>query len=205
MALINRPMYEHFGARHLGVKGPGALTQLEEGVMGTLPLDLHADFAYWFIQGFRVYSASVFQAAVVGQSACIGISLENDDDEWLSRIINIDVSNVSGSGAQWAGRVLRCARSAFTSDPGIEGFSTDTRVPEAQPSQSIIVNGNHAVPPGVELTQFDTQNDPDILSEKRIPLLVSPGQVIYVAHGTANVYMRVSFVWVEIPAYRAEL
>ena len=55
MALINRPIYEHFGARHLGVKGPGALTNLEEGVMGTLPLDLSSDPSYWYIQGFRTF------------------------------------------------------------------------------------------------------------------------------------------------------
>ena len=36
-------MYEHFGARHLAVKGPGAMTTLEEGVMGVLPLDMMAD------------------------------------------------------------------------------------------------------------------------------------------------------------------
>ena len=198
-------MYEQFAARHLAVKGPGALTTIEEGVMGTLPLDLSSDFSYWYVQGFRIYSASVFQAAVAGEYAAIGVSLENTDDQWLSRIINIDVSSPSGSGAQWAGSVYRCARTAFSSDPGIYGYSTDTRIAEAQPSQSVIVNGNHAANPGVSLTQFDTQNDPDLLSENRIPLLVSPGQVIYVAHGTSNTYMRVSFCWVEIPAYRAEL
>jgi len=46
MALINRPMYEHFGARHLGVKGSGAMTTLEEGVMGVLPLDMSSDPIY---------------------------------------------------------------------------------------------------------------------------------------------------------------
>jgi len=63
MALINRPIYEHFGARHLGVKGPGALTQLEEGVMGVLPLDLSADPIYWNIQGIKMYMARVNQGA----------------------------------------------------------------------------------------------------------------------------------------------
>jgi hypothetical protein len=205
MALINRPMYEHFGARHLGVKGQGAMTYLEEGVMGTLPLDLMSDFAYWYIQGFRTYAGSVSQTGAVGKYSAVGLSLENDNDQWLSRIINIDVTSPSGSGAQWSGTVNRCARTAFSSDPGIEGHATDTRVPETQPSQSIIVNGDHAALPGVELTQFDTQNDPDILGANRLPLLVSPGQVIYVAHSATATDVRVSLCWVEIPAYRAEL
>jgi hypothetical protein len=205
MALINRPMYEQFGARHLGVKGPGALTQLEEGVMGTLPLDLSSDFAYWYIQGFRTFAGSVFQAGVGSQYSSVGLSLEDVTDQWLARIISIDCSISSQSGAQWEGSIYRCARSAYSSDAGIEGHSTDTRVAEGQPSQSIIVNGNHASPPGTLLTEFDTANDPDILKSNRIPLLVSPGQVIYVQHNTVDTNFQVGICWVEIPAYKAEL
>ena len=198
-------MYEAFGARHLAVKGPGALTQLEEGVMGTLPLDLSADFAYWHIQGFRTFSAFVSQAAVAGQMASVGLSLEDSDDEWLSRIISIDVSKMFPGAGGSDIEIFRCARSAYTSDPGIEGHSTDTRVAEAQPSQSILVNGNHAANPGVRLGSYRTEAFADWYAQNRIPLLVSPGEVIYIADTQVNRPLVTTFCWVEIPAYKAEL
>ena len=204
MALINRPMYEQFGARHLAVKGPGALTQLEEGVMGVLPLDLSSDFAYWHIQGFRTFSKNVFQAGVAGQFPAIGLSLEGTDDQWLSRIISIDVSQMAVPAGSDIG-LFRCARTAFSSDPGIIGTSTDTRVAEAQPSQSILLNGNHAANPGTQLGLYHTFGDPDWFSQNRIPLLVSPGEVIYIASPVAGGTLVCTWTWVEIPAYRAEL
>jgi len=205
MAQINRPMYEEFGARHLAVKGPGALTQLEEGVMGTLPLDLSADFAYWHIQGFRTFSKNVTQAGVAGQFASVGLSLEDATDQWLSRVISIDVSEMATIGGGADVDIFRCARTAYSSDPGIEGTSTDTRVAEAQPSQSILVNGNHAANPGTQLGSYHTAGEPDWFSQNRIPLLVSPGEVIYISGNIAGGVMVCTWTWVEIPAYKAEL
>jgi hypothetical protein len=204
MALINRPMYEHFGARHLGVKGPGALTNLEEGVMGVLPLDMSADPAYWYIQGIRVYSQSIFQAAVSSQYAACGLSIENTSDQWLTKIICIDFTTSSqyGNGTY---DINRCARTAFSSDPGVYAYSTDTRISESQPSQTIMLNGNHAVNPGVELQKVDTRGDPDRLHWSEMPMIVSPGQCIYVASRDLNTAFRVGFMWAEIPAYKAEL
>jgi len=200
-ALINRPMYEHFGARHLGVKGPGAMTTLEEGVMGTIPLDLMGDFSYWHLQGFRTYSASVSQGPSAGLYSTVGLCIENNSDLWLSRIIAIDLS--ARDAEFWVGR---CARGDFSSDPGVHGYGTDTRIPEAQPSQSVLLNGDIAATPGQALSLFDNAAEQiDIVDDKRIPLLVSPGQCIYVQHSQVNVNVRASFCWVEIPAYKAEL
>ena len=198
MALINRPMYEHFAARHLAVKGPGALTQIEEGVMGTLPLDMMSDPVYWFIQGIRIFSNSVNQAAVAGQYAMVGLSIETDSEDVLARIISIEIES-------FPCRIKRCARTAFSSDPGIRGAATDTRTPEAQESQAIILNGNSAAPPGAILNIYDAPGAPRSFQDTEIPLIVSPEQVIYVQHASLNTAMRVGITWAEIPAYKAEL
>ena len=205
MALINRPMYEQFAARHLAIKGPGALTTLEEGVMGVLPLDVMSDPLYWYPQGIRVFSNTVGQGAVSGQYSAIGLCLENPSEDVLCRIISIDLSEGSGSGAGFNALLFRCARTAFSSDPGIEGFSSDTRIAEGQPSKGILLNGNHASNPGQILGSYHTTGDPDFLGIDRIPLIVSPLQVIYVAMGAVNTTLYVTITWIEIPAYKAEL
>ena len=73
MALIQRGMYEQFAARHLAVKGPGALTNLEEGVMGTLPMDLSSSPPYWFLQGFRTFSGNPTASAAAGRYAKVAL------------------------------------------------------------------------------------------------------------------------------------
>ena len=205
MALINRPMYEHFGARHLGVKGPGALTSLEEGVMGVLPLDVSSDPAYWYIQGIRMFSANVGQGGTAGNYTTVGLSIESASTQVLCRIINIDLSQGAGSGANWQPQVFRCARTAFSSDPGIYAYGTDTRIPEAQHSAGILLNGNHAARPGVRLGVWNTAGNPDALTSNTIPLVVSPEQCIYLTDSVTGTDIYTTFSWIEIPAYKAEL
>jgi len=198
MALIQRGMYEQFAARHLAVKGPGALTNLEEGVMGTLPLDMSSDPVYWFVQGIRTFSSSVYQAGVAGQYSMVGLAIESASTEVLCRIISIEIENTPIY-------LMRCARTDFSSDPGIYGVGTDTRIAEAQDSQGIILNGNAAAPPGVNINTYDTPGAPRSIRDEDIPLIVSPEQCIYVHHASANTGVRVGFTWAEIPAYKAEL
>ena len=205
MALINRPMYEQFGARHLGVKGPGALTNLEEGVMGTLPLDMSADPAYWFIQGIRVFSATVYQAGTTGTYAAVGLSVETSNQEILCRILSIDMRQSVPVGSPGDYTIGRCARSAFSSDPGIYGYATDTRTAEGQHSQGIILNGSIAAVPGQSLGAFYRASEGDVIHAVDWPFIVSPGQCIYVQQKDADTHAQVGIIWAEIPAYKAEL
>jgi hypothetical protein len=200
MALINRPMYEHFGARHLGVKGPGALTQLEEGVMGVLPLDMSSDPAYWFIQGIRTFGQDKYVAA--GGAAThtkVGLSIEDTSAEILIKILMINIiypnANVN---------LNRCVRTVFSSDPGEYGVGTDTRIPEAQPSEGIIISSNDNTQPGSTIGSLDNVLNPS-MDTNQVPLIISPGESIYLFSETANTAMKVGFIWAEIPAYRAEL
>ena len=203
MALINRPMYEHFGARHLGVKGPGAMTTLEEGVMGVLPLDMSADPAYYYIQGIRMFMGFKDVAAGgAGTYAKIGLSIESASREIITRIIGIWVYDPISA---WDISMWRCARTAFSSDPGIYGHSTDTRVAELQDSQSIIISNAAAATPGTQLGAFITGPDPDSFGQSDILPIINPLQAIYFRRDTANSGLRMTFAWVEIPAYKAEL
>ena len=201
MALIQRGMYEQFAARHLAVKGSGALTNIEEGVMGVLPLDISSDPVYWFIQGIRTYSKHFYEAGVAGQKASVGLSLENEDATWLTRIIGIDVT--LSSPATFTLR--RCARTAYSSGPGVYGTGTDTRIPETQPSQTVGINGTHAVSPGTALQSYDTTLGVDQVLAASTPLILSPGQCIVIEHETIAATISAAFSWVEIPAYRTEL
>ena len=200
MALINRPMYEQFGARHLGVKGPGALTQLEEGVMGTLELDLGSDPMYWFIQGIRVFGGNVYQGGVSGEYTKVGLSLESTTSTKLVRILSWDHWTNSGNDF----KIHRCARTAFSSDPGVYGYGMDTRIPEGQHSSAIILNGNGASNPGVTLLQFSDDVE-SIARSPYMPMIVSPGEVIYMSNQTAAAHLTGSITWVEIDGYKAEL
>jgi len=203
MALINRPMYEHFGARHLGVKGPGAMTTLEEGVMGVLPLDMSADPAYYYIQGIRMFMGfKHVSAGGAGTYAKIGLSIESASAEIITRIIGIWVYDpVSASDIS----MYRCARSAFSSDPGVNGHSTDTRVAELQDSQSIIISNAAAAVPGTQLGAFITGPDLDSFGVSQVLPIINPLQAIYFRRETADAGLRMTFAWVEIPAYKAEL
>jgi len=200
MALMNRPMYEHFAARHLAVKGPGALTAIEEGVMGTLPLDLMSDPMYWYIQGIKVYGAAVYQAGVAGEYTKVGLSLESEDDTKIVRILSWD--HWTNSGTDF--KIYRCARTAFSSDPGVYGYGMDTRIPEAQHSQAIVLNGNGAANPGVKLLEFSDDVEA-IGRQPYMPMIISPGQVIYMSNQTAAAHLTASMTWVEVDAYKAEL
>ena len=200
MALINRPMYEQFGARHLGVKGPGALTQLEEGVMGTLPLDLSSDPSYWFIQGIRVFGVRITTSAVAGQYSKIGLSIETANEEVIAKILGVFIAApASGTMAIW-----RCARTAFISDPGVYGVGLDTRIPEVQPSQAVGISQESAsVGSGTKIGEFNLNTEQLIPSN--MPLIFSPEQCITFNNGATNQAVEGTLVWVEIPAYKAEL
>ena len=198
MALINRPMYEQFGARHLAVKGPGALTQLEEGVMGVLPLDMSADPAYWHIQGINAFSGKVTSGAGgAGTNAKLGISIENPSEEILARILKVWITTPT---ALTEIGVHRCARTAFSSAPGVLGHGIDTRIAEARTSQAILISNSDNTVPGTLLGAWNNAHIP--LDE---PFIVSPTESIYFRNTTPNAAMELTILWAEIPAYRAEL
>lgn len=203
MALIQRGMYEQFAARHLAVKGPGALTNIEEGVMGTLPLDLSSDPMYWHIQGIRTFSNFVGQAAGAGQYAKIGLSIEDAAEQVLVRILGVWITVPATTSDIW---IYRCARTDFSSDPGIYGVGTDTRIPEAQPSKAIILNASDALTPGTRIGAFSkAAAAADEYLPQELPLIISPTEAIYFRLGTAAAVMYATICWVEIPAYKAEL
>jgi len=201
MALINRPMYEHFGARHLGVKGPGALTTLEEGVMGVLPLDLSSDPMYWFIQGIRTFSIGHSEAAGgAGTYAKMGLSLQTATETTLVRILGVWIENPAATSSIG---IYRCASTAFSSDPGKYGYGTDTRIPEAQRSRAVLINSADGAFPGTALGELEVGLNQFLPTQ--MPLIVSPEQCIYFIDWTANERFAATICWVEIPAYRAEL
>jgi hypothetical protein len=201
MALINRPIYEHFGARHLGVKGPGALTSLEEGVMGVLPLDVSADPLYWNIQGIKMFMGRVNQAAGgAGTYAKIGLSIEDADAQTLTRILGVWIEEPTSTSNVG---IYRCLRSDYSSDPGIYGYGTDTRIPENQHSQSIMINSTDALYPGRSLGRIVADHPP--IPSIMMPLVVSPLQAIYFINWNDDEALKLTMTWVEIPAYKAEL
>ena len=203
MAQMNRPMYEHFGARHLAVKGPGAMTTLEEGVMGVLPLDMMADPAYWDIQEIRIFSCSYTQAAGgAGNYSAIGLALEDTTDEILVRIIRWDAAEQAGAVKKLEMR--RCPRTSFSSGPGRYGVGLDTRIPEAQDSHAVSVNSGSTTFPGSIIGNIYTDRE-TLLTSDHMPLIISPGECMYAAEQTANQATEQTIWWAEIPAYKAEL
>jgi hypothetical protein len=197
-AMINRPMYEAFAARHLAVKGIGAMTTLEEGVMGTLPLDMSSDPAYWYIQGIKTFGATKSVGpGGAGNYSKVGLSLESTEENVICRILSWDATNDYVN-------LYRCARTDFSSDPGVYGYSLDTRTPEVQNSKAIVISNDDAAFPGQALQTWYQPNIPFIPWTVN-PLILSPGQAFYMADNNANTSLTVSITWAEIPAYKAEL
>ena len=201
MALINRPMYEQFGARHLGVKGPGALTNLEEGVMGVLPLDLASDPMYWFLQGIKAFSGIVgIGAGGAGNYGKVGLSIETANQDIIVRIIGAWVKDPTSAIAV---QIRRCARTDFSSDPGTYGTGIDTRIPEAQDSQAIFIKAADSAYPGTAIGGWRVGLNQFLPTE--MPLIISPTQAIFFQDLTADQDFEMTLVWVEMPAYRGEL
>ena len=199
MAQINRPMYEHFGARHLGVKGPGGMTQVEEGVMGVLPLDIMSDPAYWFIQGIRVFGARKYVAAGgAGTYTKVGLGIEDEDANIFIRVLRWDI-NVGDQIIFY-----RVDRNDIALDPSTSGVGWDTRIAETAPSQAVAVGATTAANPGSIIGDFRPDRQP-FLTTNRVPMIISPGQVIYNRDDNANTNALQTIVWAEIPAYKAEI
>ena len=195
---MNRPMYEHFAARHLAVKGPGALTSIEEGVMGVLPLDMSSDPAYWHIQGINAFSARVDRpAGGAGTYAKLGLSIEVESTSIIARVLKVWVTTPT---ALTNIGVRRCARTAFSSEPGVYGHGIDTRIPESRTSQAVMISSNDNTAPGTFLGGWNNQHLP--LDEAYI---ISPTECIYFMNHTADAAMELTMIWAEIPAYKAEL
>ena len=200
MALINRPMYEQFGARHLGVKGPGALTTLEEGVMGTLPLDMSADPTYWYVQGIRVFGARKYVAAGgAGTYTKVGLGLENLNAEVIVKVLRWDI--VSGGDNIFFYRV---ARSDISLDASTYGTGWDTRIPIGQNSQAVVVSATTSDNPGTIIGNFRPDQQP-FLTTNTLPMILTPGNVIYTRDDDTDTAVVQNIIWAEIPAYKAEL
>ena len=200
MANINRPMYEHFGARHLGVKGPGAMTQLEEGVMGTIDLDIMSDPAYWYIQGIRMFGKQkAVSAGGAGTYGKVGLAIEDTAAQVIIKLLRIDLPRDYTD--IWMSRVKR---TDFSSGPGVYGTGLDTRIPEAQPSDGVLISASDAAIPGTTIG-FYHQDFTPFMATGNLPLVISPGQAIYIGNNTANADLEVTFWWAEIPAYKGEV
>lgn len=205
MALIQRGLYEQFAARHLGVKGPGALTSLEEGVMGTLPLDLSSDPMYWYLQGIRCFSTFKSQAAGAGSYSKIGIANTTTSNK-LIRVLNWNPFVGTAPGTNLLFELHRCARTSIThtGTPGLKGVSTDTRISETQDSTADVIISQDSSLPGTLLWQMDPDNPAEVLGAA-FPLILSPGEVFYTSPYNANLAHHTAIAWLEIDAYKAEL
>ena len=191
-------MYEQFAARHLAVKGPGALTNIEDGVMGTLPLDMSSDPSYWYLQGIRAFAARMYVGAGgAGTYSKIGLAIENASAKVIVKILRwtTDAEEV---------QLFRVARADFASDPGHHGTGTDTRIPLAQNSEAIIISSDDNTSPGTLIGQFDLTTQP-FLQTNDVPLVLSPGEAFYIRPSASNSSALQNIFWAEIPAYKAEL
>ena len=198
MALIQRGMYEQYAARHLAVKGPGALTNIEDGVMGVLPLDSSSPNEYWFIQGINTFSFHTTKNANAGNYSCIGLHVQ------ASRPL-LCIPHTLTENTTNAFKIGRCTTSQFTGmDPQQVGVGIDTRIASARDSRTYVAKTHIAAYPGQIVYKANGSNDPIDLKQM-FPCVVSPGEIIYVAGDVANTEVSCSWVWSEQDAYKAEL
>ena len=140
-------------------------------------------------------------AGGAGTYAKIGLSNEDTSSQVLIRVLGAFVSLPGTTGDNVS--LYRCTRTAFSSDPGVYGYSTDTRIAEAQHSQGIIINGTDNTIPGQVLGRKVVGLHEDYATNT--PMIISPGEAIYWTPPGANITIQLCLCWAEIPAYKAEL
>lgn len=189
MASINTDRYESLAARGLGVKGPGALTSIEDGVFGTLPLDTRAPVEHHSIQRIFHYIVRANFAAVAAEFGQLQVgNLQSDA---------LVVVDSFAFGTPHAGDILAASidrgQTAFNGQlGGTLAIAQDTRItPETLAGFGAVgTDPGGGIPAGsTECFRYAMQtNNPPVWDN--FPIVLGPGGLFTLGCMTVNTLIR---------------
>jgi len=185
--------FERLGARTYSIKGPGALVDLDETVLGVILLERQGGMESHLIQDWRTYGTSLAAGAVAAQYS------------WLA------IHNPAGSNQlvvldKWA-RATASAYRVYRSGgvpPGFalfgQGEGLDTRIGTATlpAAQTYRLNTNISSF-GTQIASFSTNNVIEW------PIVISEDGTVLFRSGAVSETMVVSLYWAEREAAPFEL
>lgn len=137
MGKLQTDRFERLAARVYSIKGPGALVDLDETVLGVLQLERQAGIEAHLIQGWRTFGVRTHVAAVAGQYSWVLLN----NPVGSTRLIVVDGWQKGGTNPTDSMRIFmtRGVPPGFVPDQVAEGL--DTRMSTAtQPSARLFVD-----------------------------------------------------------------
>lgn len=194
MAQINVDRYEALAARGLGVKGPGALTNIEDGIFSTLELDANGPAELLPLQRLYRFAAHSNFAAVAGENT--GIQLINDSNAQVVVLERIIWRQPGGATQGLAISLQRDDTSSIWSGGagGILARALDSRVtPESLSGFARAGSRVGAIPAGyLEVAQPQALNGK---LELEFPYVIAPGDALAVIANNVNAQQMMSLMF----------
>ena len=195
MANLQVGRFERLGARSYSIKGPGALVDLDETVLGVINLERQGGPESWFIQGWEEFGKIIRKGA--SGAATYSWNL---------------LSNPVGSGRLmvvdgWQRDVATLLRTyltggippAFVLDPPAVGL--DTRIPNAkQPAGDIYTLHSNIASFGTQIAASTT-----LAFEENQPIVLAPDGSLVWRSNVHNEDLDVTVRWAERDAQPFEL
>jgi hypothetical protein len=200
MPQIQRTLYENLASRHLAVKGTGAMVDIDETVLGVLPLEQAGPTALYQLQGIHLQGRYWEANADVGEYPWTALWLEPDSDV-IATILTFHVESSTDVNMYMAQNFTLTGSPYSFSDSG-SGYSLDTRGGRGQVK---CLNRSHSDSSlGQKIARIEGIDTPIDL-QSTFPIVITPGSGVMWNVPSTGVGMNFSAAWTEQLAYRTEL
>lgn len=194
MSRLNVGRFERLASLAFNIKGPGALTELEDSIFGTLELDANGPLEYGLPQQIARYGLDLFQAAVAGEFTYL--SLNNPVGSNVLAVVEL----IAPSSAQALIHMTRGQPPGIFTVGPIAGDPLDTRLQNTVPSRVSMWTGTD--PAAAFGTRIFSLIGTDPLT---LPIVLAPDGTLTVRANAVNTGMSCSLIWRERPAEPGEL
>jgi hypothetical protein len=193
MGKLQTGRFERLSARTYSIKGPGALVDLDETVLGVILLERQGGMESHLIQQWETFGVLDGRGAVAGQYSWILIS--NPVDSGTLVVIDSWTRN-----DPLRMRVFRTLGVPPGFVPGLVGVGLDSRIPFSRQPTARVFSQNNAIA-GFGQQIMETESPTQI----HYPVVLGPDGAIVFRSGLQNEPLEVGIRWAERPAQPFEL
>jgi len=194
MGKLQTGRFERLGARTYSIKGPGALVDLDETVLGVLQLERQAGMEAHLMQEWLTFGRSIYSPKAVAKFSWVLLSNPVDS----GRLMVIDGWQRGGASQNMAGFITRGVPPGFVASSTGEGL--DSRIPTAtEPAGRLFIQTNAIVSFGTMITESSSTNWMDY------PIVLAPDGSICFRDDVHDRFLQLSIRWAERDAAPFEL
>jgi len=194
MGKLQTGRFERLGARTYSIKGPGALIDLDETVLGVLQLERQAGMEAHLIQEWQTFGRRIYQAAAVGAYSWIMLS----NPPGSGKLMVVDGWQMANPVLNLAGFITRGAPPPFAAT--FNGDGLDTRIAVAtEPAGRLFSMTSNIASFGAQITEAISPEWQDY------PVVLAPDGSICFRGDAHNSFITLSFRWAERDAEPFEL